>query len=113
MAALEGKQFGAYRLTKLLGKGGFAEVYLGEHVLLGTPAAIKVLHAELSSGEDVSFQREAKTIAALQHPHIVRVLDFDIQDGTPFLVMAYAAQGTLRSRHRRGQQVPLETVRAM
>ncbi len=106
MADRVGQQLGNYRLTRLLGRGGFAEVYLAEHLRLGTQAAIKVLLAHLASEEDAeSFQKEARTIARLVHPHIVRVLDFDVQEGTPFLVMDYAPNGTLRQRHPRG--VPL------
>jgi serine/threonine protein kinase len=75
MADRTGQQFGNYRLTRLLGRGGFAEVYLGEHIRLNTLTAIKVLHAQLTSNDEESFNNEARTIAHLVHPHIVRVLD--------------------------------------
>ena len=110
MADRAGQQLGNYRLERLLGRGGFAEVYLGEHLRLGTQAAIKVLSTQLASDEENIFQQEARTIARLEHPHIVRVLDFDVQDGTPFLVMSYAPNGTLRTRHARGSQLALETI---
>src|SRR6266571_5706705 len=84
----QGRQFGNYRLVSLLGEGGFAEVYLGEHVYLGTQAAIKVLHTQLASDEMEQFRLEARTIAHLEHPHIVRILDFGIEGKTPFLVMS-------------------------
>lgn len=100
MADRIGQRLGNYRLTRLLGKGGFAEVYLGEHLRLGTQAAVKVLHTRLASSDEVDkFQQEAHTIAHLKHPHIVRVLDFDVIDDTPFLVMDYAPNGTLRTLH--------------
>ena len=51
-----GQQIGAYRLVRLLGEGGFAEVYLGEHVHLGTQAAIKVLHTRLAKGDIDKFR---------------------------------------------------------
>jgi len=106
-----GQQFGNYHLIRLLGRGGFAEVYLGQHLRLSTQqAAIKILHAQLSDEAGKDFQREAETIASLVHPHIVRILDFDVKDNTPFLVMDYAPNGSLRQRHPRGQQVPLPTV---
>src|SRR5215472_9624952 len=96
-----GQRLGNYRLLRLLGKGGFAEVYLGEHLRLNTQAAIKVLHTRLASEEEVEgFQNEAQIIARLVDPHIVRVLDFDVEEDTPFLVMDYAPGGTLRQRHR-------------
>ena len=81
MADRVGQQFGNYRLVALLGQGGFAEVYLGQHVRFDQQAAIKVLHAHLAGQEAEHFQREAETIARLAHPAIVRVFDFDVQDG--------------------------------
>lgn len=105
-----GQQFGNYRLTQLIGHGGFAEVYLGEHVRLNTQAAIKVLHTQLADQEVNDFQREAQTIARLDHPNIVRVLDFDVVNGVPFLVMSYAPNGTLRQRHPKGTRLPLPII---
>jgi serine/threonine protein kinase len=103
-------QLGNYRLIQMLGQGGFAEVYLGEHVYLGTQAAIKVLQANITPSEEASFRQEAKIIARLAHPHIVHVLDFDVQAGTPFLVMDYAPGGTMRRRYPRGTCVALPDV---
>ncbi len=106
-----GKQIGHYRLIKLLGSGGFADVYLGEHVHLQAQAAVKILHMQFSQKYFESFQQEARTIARLHHPHIIRVLDFGIaQDATPYLVMDYAPGGTLRTRYPRGTRLPLEQV---
>ncbi len=106
-----GQQLGNYRLSRLLGRGGFAEVYLGEHVYLKTPAAIKLLQGKLANEQDLqAFLKEAQTIAQLVHPHIVRVLDFGVDGETPFLVMDYALGGTLRQRHPRGTQLPLTTI---
>src|SRR5947209_19744231 len=110
MKDLVGQQFGNYHLTRLLGKGGFAEVYLGQHVRLNMRAAIKVLHTHLADEDIEEFQREAQIIASLVHPHIVRVLDFDVKDGKPFLVMDYAPNGSLRERHPRGTPLPLALV---
>ena len=76
-----GQQLGNYSLLHLLGRGGFAEVYLTQHLRLNTQAAIKVLHTQLADEESDNFQREAQTVAALDHPHIVRVLDFDVKEG--------------------------------
>ncbi|HTK09030.1 MAG TPA: serine/threonine-protein kinase [Ktedonobacteraceae bacterium] len=110
MADRSGQQLGNYRLVRLLGQGGFAEVYLGEHLHLETQAAIKVLHTQLTAQDGEEFRREARMIARLIHPHIVRVLDFGIEGTTPFLVMDYAPNGTLRQRHPRGSRLTLETV---
>src|SRR3989440_6154928 len=105
-----GQQLGKYQLLNLIGKGSFAEVYLGEHLHLNTQAAIKVLHTQFTSEEKERFYTEARTIARLAHPHIVRILDFDIEDGILFLVMEYAPNGTLRQRHPKGTSVPLDIV---
>jgi VCBS repeat-containing protein len=94
-----GQSVGKYRLTRVLGKGGFAEVYLGTHLHLGSQAAVKLLLAPLASASEIAqFRREAQTIAALVHPNIVRVLDFDVEGDTPYLVMDYAPNGSLRQR---------------
>jgi serine/threonine protein kinase len=101
-----GQQFENDRLLRLLGRSGFAEVYLGQHLRLNTQAAVKLLHAQLTSADVEGFQRETQTIAALVHPHIVRVFDFDVLNDIPFLVMDYVPDGTLRQRHPRGSQAP-------
>ncbi|HJT56397.1 MAG TPA: protein kinase [Ktedonobacteraceae bacterium] len=105
-----GQQLGNYRLIHLIGRGSFAEVYLGEHLHLGTQAAIKVLHANLTDEGWQQLHSEARTMARLIHPHIVRVLDFQVEDGAPFLVMEYAPGGSLRQRHPKGTIVPPGTV---
>jgi serine/threonine protein kinase len=65
-----------------------------------------VLHAHLTEQEAEHFQQEAQTIATLVHPGIVRVFDFDVQEGAPFLVMDYAPNGTLRRRYPKGKPGP-------
>jgi serine/threonine protein kinase len=105
-----GEQFGNYRLTRLLGEGGFAEVYLGEHIHLGSQVAIKVLHTKLITRDQEAFIREARMIAALEHPGIVRVLDCGIERSVPYLVMNYAPHGTLRQCHPKGTIVPLDSI---
>jgi serine/threonine protein kinase len=106
-----GQQLGNYRITRLLGHGGFADVYLGEHIFLKTPAAVKVLQARLSLHDDLnSFLQEAQTVARLIHPNIVRVLDFGVHEETPYLVMDYAPGGTLRQRHPKDSQLSITTI---
>jgi len=110
MADHVGQQLGNYRVLRLLGRGGFSEVYLGEHAFLKNHAALKVLRTQLSEEDTEEFLQEAQTLARLDHPHIVRVLDFAVHDGTPFLVMEYAAGGSLRELHPKGTRVPLERI---
>lgn len=102
-----GQQIGNYRLERLLGWGGFADVYLGQHIHLNTQTAIKILHAQLPAGETDQFLQEARTIARLEHPHIVKVLDFGLADNAPYLVMTYAPNGTVRQLHPKGSVLPL------
>jgi serine/threonine protein kinase len=105
-----GEQIGNYRLVKLLGSGGFADVYLGQQIYLDSAAAIKLLHTHLAQEDLEGFRAEARTLVRLIHPHIIRLLDFGLDGNTPFLVMDYAPNGTIRQRHARGQQLPLATV---
>src|SRR5579859_6725491 len=110
MSERTGQQLGSYRLLRLLGRGGFAEVYLGQHLHLGSHAAVKLLRAQLPEEQTGQFLHEAQLLARLSHPHIVRILDFAIQEGTPFLVMEYAPGGTLRALHPKATRVPHKTL---
>lgn len=100
-----GHQFGNYRLLRVLGQGSFASVYLGEHLYLERLAAVKILHVRMEAKAHEAFRREARTIAPLDHPHSVCVLDFGIQDQTPYLVMEYSPNGTLRTLHPKGSRL--------
>src|SRR6266566_3152636 len=81
------QRLGSYRLIQLLGKGTFSDVYLGEHLYLSTPAAIKVLRSQVDSPTLDDFLSEARHISHLVHPHIIRVFDFGLEADVPFLVM--------------------------
>ena len=105
-----GQQLGNYRLTRLLGQGSFAQVYLGEHIVLRTMAAIKILHTRLDEEDVTLFQQEACLLAGLRHPHIIRVLDFGLDGQTPYLVMDYAPNGTLRTRHPKGTRLSISAI---
>ena len=82
-----------YRLTTKIGEGGMGSVYLGVHELLQTKVAVKVLHAAFSADAELRkrFINEAKTLSAINHPNIVKVLDFyDGPEGL-FIIMEYVA----------------------
>src|ERR1700682_3730886 len=110
MTDLMGQPLGRYRLIRLLGRGGFAEVYLGEHIRLKTQVAIKVLYTSLEDVYVEGFLREAQIIAQLRHPHIVCVFDFDVENLTPFLVMDYFPNGNIRRSYPKGTPLPLTTI---
>ncbi len=110
MTSLVDQRLGNYRLLHLLGQGGFADVYLGEHLHLGTRAAIKVLQMRVRNTDIEQFRTEARTIATLVHPHIVRVLDFGVEQDIPFLVMDYAPGGSLRQKYPERTPLPIPYI---
>ena len=112
MVRAQGTQFGDYRLVRQLGEGGFAEVYEAEHVHLpGDKAAIKLLKGSFTSRQVEELRREALIVRKLDHPHIVKLHTFSIDEhDTPYLVMAYAQGGTLSQRYPRGTRIPLSEM---
>jgi len=88
---------GNYTVGSLLGRGGTSEVYAGEHRFLGDPVAIKLLRASAATG---GLLAEARRTRAIQHPNVVRVLDFGEADGDLYLVMELIAGGSLAARLR-------------
>ena len=98
----EGQVFGNYRLLRFLGRGGFGEVYVAEHIYLNTHVAVKLLALQGDQEIHDLIRAEAHTNARLEHPHIVRILDFGFEKDIPYLVMTYAPRGTLRTLHPRG-----------
>jgi eukaryotic-like serine/threonine-protein kinase len=106
-----GQQLGNYTLLHLLGKGGFAEVYLARHRYLDTQAAVKVLNVQKEQAMRNLILQEARVSAGLDHPHISRVLEFGFSgEGVPFLVMPYAPGGSLRQLHPPGSRLTLERI---
>src|SRR5215207_1659447 len=96
---------GQYRITGVLGKGGMGVVYAAEHMLLGRPAAVKVLLPDLSSKQEVvqRFFNEARAATAIRHPGIVEIYDFGwTAEGAAFIVMEQLQGETLRDRRKRG-----------
>lgn len=101
---------GAYQLLRIIGHGGFADVYLAEHVYLKTQVALKILRARPDDEQMQRFLVHTGKLMHLQHAHILPILACDIADGQPFLVMPYAPGGTLRKRSTPQGQLPLETI---
>jgi len=102
-----GQQLGEYRLARLLGRSRFAEVYYGMHLDWNIPVAIKVLNWRYIREGAGKFLDQACTLAQLEHPNIVRILDMGIEDNTPFMAMNYAPFGTLREYYPKYSQLPL------
>jgi eukaryotic-like serine/threonine-protein kinase len=98
---------GRYTLVEHLGSGGMASVWLASDGTLGREVAIKVMSDMLAGDERWlrRFRREARAAAALQHPNIVKVFDFGLEDGRPYLIMAYVAGGSLKERLAAGSPV--------
>src|SRR5262249_5225484 len=109
--SLEGQQIGNYTLIRQIGRGGYASIYLGKHIYLGTRAALKLVNPYYTSHDDLrSFLFEAHLLTHLRHRHIVRALDFGWAGSSPYLVMAYAPRGTLRQRFPVGVRHPLHII---
>ena len=102
-----------YRLEEELGRGGMAAVYLAHDLRHQRKVAIKVIHANIAAQIGVDrFLREIRTIASLQHPHILGLIDSGDLDGAPFFVMPYVTGGSLRHRLDDDWQIPVaEAVR--
>jgi eukaryotic-like serine/threonine-protein kinase len=109
MALASGSLLGPYEILAPAGAGGMGEVYRARDTRLDRTVAIKVLPAEFSADPQFRerFDREARAIAALEHPHICALYDVGLQDGTSFLVMQYLEGETLADRLTRGP-LPLD-----
>src|SRR5215831_9286964 len=103
-AVQPGSFIGPYRIDSLLGVGGMGEVYRATDTRLHRAVAIKVLAPSLAHNPQfrARFDREAKAIAALNHPHICTLFDIGASDGIDFLVMEYVEGETLSARLERG-----------
>jgi serine/threonine-protein kinase len=111
MQDLSGTTIGQYELHSLLGKGGMATVYRAYQPSMERPVAIKVLSPDLASDVEfiARFEREARIIAGLQHPHILPVFDFGRAGPYIYLVMRLIEGGTLGDELR-GRPLPLPRV---
>ena len=108
MSLSAGKKLGPYEIVSQLGAGGMGEVYRASDQRLGRDVAIKVLPQHLSADVELKqrFEREARAIAALGHPHICGIYDIGRDSGVEYLVLEYIDGETLAQRIARG---PLPT----
>jgi eukaryotic-like serine/threonine-protein kinase len=118
MTHYEGWQFDQYIIDRLIGQGGFADVYLAWDDYLDRWVAIKILHKDLTDTELEKFFEEARIMANLKHPQIitvfafsfVKVIEFNRYRKIPYFVMDYAPNGTLAERHPHGERLAIDTV---
>src|ERR1700758_4567345 len=108
MALISGTKLGPYEVQSPLGAGGMGEVYRARDTRLDRTVAIKVLPTHLSDNAELKqrFEREARTISSLNHPHICHLYDIGSYEGTDFLVMEFLDGETLADRLRKGA-IPL------
>ncbi len=103
----ENATLGNYRVLRLIGDGGFARVYLGEHLYLKTYAAIKVPKLQIDANDLEDFLNEARRGVGLRHPNVLRTLECGVEGGTqPYIIMEYAPGGSVRRRYATGTPLP-------
>ncbi len=111
MPLTSGTKLGPYEIQSPLGAGGMGEVYRAKDTRLDRIVAIKVLPEHLAATPEARqrFEREARAVSALNHPHISTLFDVGSQDGTEYLVMEYLEGDTLAARLKKGP-LPFEQV---
>ena len=109
MSDLSGNQIGQYELLEVIGKGGMATVYRAHQPSMDRDVAIKIISPELAAEPEFAerFEREARIIARLQHPHILPVFDFGREGETIYLVMRLMEGGNL-AHELRGGALPVK-----
>ncbi len=109
---LTGKTLGQYTISRRLGQGGMATVYLAEQTSIGRQVALKIMPSYFMHDPTFleRFNQEVKVIARLQHPRILPVYDYGDFEGQPYIVMAYMSGGTLSDRIRNDGPMPLDEV---
>ena len=116
MDNMAGKDLGRYHVIEPLGKGGMASVYKAFDSTLERNVAIKIIRSDAIVGDDQAqflarFQREARALAQLDHPYILKVLDYGEQAGIPYLVMPFVEGGTLKEKM--GHPMPYREAAAL
>lgn len=116
MSTWSGKSLGNVTIGELIARGGMAEVYRGTHTTLKRDVAVKIMrdHVEDDPETRARFEREARAIAKLEHPNIIRIHDYNLLEGRPSLVMDLVPGASLgnylKALHKRGETLPRETI---
>src|ERR1700732_1407597 len=115
MALASGTKLGSYEVVAPIGAGGMGEVYQAHDTKLGRDVAIKVLPEAFAHDSErlARFQREAKMLAALNHPNIATIHELEQSNGTSYLVMELVSGETLAERIKREGAVPVEEALAI
>lgn len=103
---------GRYRITAQLGAGGMGSVWRAQHLSLGSPVAVKLIDEAIAKNPEVlvRFEREAQAAANLRSPHVVQVLDYGVDDGTPFIAMELLDGESLEERLLREGRLSVENT---
>lgn len=111
MASWSGKTLGKVKIGEMIARGGMAEVYYGEHVMLNRKVAVKIMrdHVDDDPESRARFEREARVVAGLHHPNIIQIFDYDLTDGRPCIVMelvhGVSLAGYLKAVQKRGEKL--------
>src|SRR5438477_6463278 len=113
MALAAGARLGPYEVLGPLGAGGMGEVYRARDTRLDRSVAVKVLPEHLAATPELRarFEREARAVSSLNHPHICALYDVGSQDGVDYLVMELLEGETLAARLERGPMPTADTLR--
>ena len=111
--SLIGRQISHYKIVERVGAGGMGEVYRARDTRLGREVAIKVLPSHFAADDQLRrrFEREARAISSLSHPHICAIYDIGHQDGINFLVLEFVEGKTLASRMAKGPMAMDQVLR--
>lgn len=116
MSTWSGKALGNVLIGDLIARGGMAEVYRGKHIKLNRSVAVKIMrdHVEEDPDSRARFDREARVVASLSHPNIIKIFDYDLVDGRPCIVMELvtgtALSNYMKSLQKRGEKLPHQTI---
>ena len=112
MASLIGQKLGKYHITRMIARGGMADVYRAKQEGLDRDVAVKVMHVYLAQADTfvTRFKREASSVAKMRHPHIIQLYDFDTSGDHYYMVMEYISGRTLEQLIREQGKLSLARV---